>query len=103
MGAVGSLITRPPSPKICRPRTEGAQYLIVRVALPIFPVAVSGGLTCAHAGLRATIRLAHTRKYFIGCLLFFIDTSRANVHLVERIRKRVPWRFHFIYIFSWDR
>src|ERR1700679_1698412 len=69
MGAVGSCITRPPSPKIWRPRTEGAQYLITRVALPILPVAVSGGLVCAHALLRTAIMLANTRKYFISVCL----------------------------------
>src|ERR1700741_4838349 len=102
MGAVGSPIRSPPSPKICRPRTDGAEYLITKVALPIFPVAVSGGLDCAHAELRASIKLAQTRKYFIDCLLFFIDASRATVHLVEKIRKRVRQQFHCIYIFGWN-
>ena len=63
--------------------------MIVNVALPIFPVAVSGGLVCAHAGLRATMRLAQTRKYFIDFLPFFVHASRATLHVVEKIRKRV--------------
>jgi hypothetical protein len=61
---------------------------MVNVALPIFPVAVSGGLVCAHAGLSATSRLTHTRKYFIDLLLFFIHASRATLHVGEKIRKR---------------
>lgn len=72
---------------------------MVRVALPILPVAVSGGLVWAHAGLRAIIRLAQSRKYFIGCLLVFIN---ATVHLAWEIRKRVPSGFHRIYIVGWD-
>src|SRR5882757_7463922 len=100
MGAVGSPITCPPSPKICRPRTDGAQYLIVSVALPIFPVAVSGGLVCAHAGLRATSRLNQTKKCLIDFLLFFVRASRATLHVVEKIRKRVLDQFHRIYMVS---
>src|ERR1700688_2162980 len=80
MGAVGSCITRPPSPKIWRPRTEGAQYLITRVALPILPVAVSGGLVCAHALLRTAIMLANTRTYFIR----FFSCSDRGVSLHDR-------------------
>jgi hypothetical protein len=47
---------------------------MVKLALPIFPVAVSGGLVCALARLRATSRLTQTRKYFIDLLLFFIES-----------------------------
>src|SRR3989442_982902 len=55
MGAVGSCITRPPSPKILRPRTEGAEYLIVMVLPPIVPVAVWAGLCWAGATIVVAI------------------------------------------------
>jgi hypothetical protein len=37
------------------------------VALPILPVAVSGGLVCPNAGLSANMRLAQIKKHFM-CL-----------------------------------
>src|ERR1700733_10197079 len=95
MGAVGSCITRPPSPKILRPRTEGAQYLMTSVALPILPVAVSGGLVCAHPVPRAANRTANNKKDFIR---FFL---RATLPFWESGGKRVRCEFDGIY-FSWE-
>jgi hypothetical protein len=46
-GYVGSLLTTPPSPKICRPRTEGAEYFREIVLPATVTEACSGGLATA--------------------------------------------------------
>ena len=46
-GYVGSFDTRLPGPKITRPRTDGAEYLI-EIVLPLtVTLAVAAGLSCA--------------------------------------------------------
>src|SRR6185436_14082554 len=56
IGYVGSRDSRPPGPKILRPRTDGAEYCTVTVLPPTAAVARAGGLwanaVAAHA--RAT-------------------------------------------------
>src|SRR5580765_3508332 len=48
IGYVGSRDSRPPAPKILRPRTDGAEYCTVTDLPPIDAVARAGGL-CANA------------------------------------------------------
>jgi hypothetical protein len=77
-------MTRPPSPKIWRPRTDGAQYLITSIALPILPLAVSGGLVCAEAAHRVTSKPANTMKYFIVHSSLFINATNDCTSKLKR-------------------
>src|ERR1043166_1107913 len=70
----------PPAPKILRPRTEGAEYLIV-IFLPLMVVAVSAGGLCA-TPRAAVIRSAVSNR--------FIKPSISRVH-APFIRAPVQW------------
>src|SRR5450432_576245 len=67
-GAFGSFMTKPPSPKILRPLTEGAEYLMVMFLPPIAAVAVCAGLGCAESRVAAVRNAPQSVSGFI-CLV----------------------------------
>src|SRR6185369_3031774 len=83
IGYVGSRERRPPSPKILRPRTDGAEYCTDTDLPPRVAVAREGGLCCATSVAEAATAARATiicRRIFLqgtGCCRRHTRTARS--------------------------
>jgi len=83
--------TSPPSPKIFRPLTDGAEYLMVRVLPPSVPVAVCAGLGWAEIREAATIvELSHRDRRTLSGVVLAEKLHAVRSHAQSELRLLSP-------------